>query len=299
MMGWQDTMDLGSIGSGYFTESSHSPNSFFAENPLTSSAEFFLDASLGFSDPPNVSKQRGMSRDLHITPPSSVDHTFGSEEDHQSYFSASDFRNIAMEGSIGQLPSPPDIPMNFSNLTHDCTNLAFSILSNLYRLSACASDNSEGIANLPTIDQVLKTNNTAINNVITLLSCSCSRDLHFPILLAVISSKILAWYQAIARIHMPPSDVPIGSALFTETVTHTPIVIGAYKLDGEAEEMMKTQLVLSELRKMGKLVEKFIEKFCEGRDIVESNDVGVYLALGTFLKTRLRDAVEELERRTS
>jgi len=32
MMGWQDTMDLGSIGSGYFTESIHSPTFFFAEN---------------------------------------------------------------------------------------------------------------------------------------------------------------------------------------------------------------------------------------------------------------------------
>lgn len=67
-----------------------------------------------------------------------------------------------------------------------------------------------------------------------------------------------------------------------------PLTLGAYTLDGEYEARMKVQLVLGELRKVEVSVGKFGERFCKG---VED---GVYAALETFLRSRLRETVQEL-----
>lgn len=67
-----------------------------------------------------------------------------------------------------------------------------------------------------------------------------------------------------------------------------PLTLGAYPLDGDYEARVKVQLVLGELRKVDVLVEKFGERFCRG---VED---GVYAALETFLRSRVRETVLEL-----
>ncbi len=72
---------------------------------------------------------------------------------------------------------------------------------------------------------------------------------------------------------------------------HTPITLGAYKLDGEDEERVKVQLVLSELRKVEKLEKKFCGEVCTGEDGDREGerDGGVYLAVKAFLRTRLKE----------
>lgn len=67
-----------------------------------------------------------------------------------------------------------------------------------------------------------------------------------------------------------------------------PLALGAYPLDGEYEARVKMQLVLGELRTVEVLVGKFGERFCGA---VED---GVYAALETFLRSRLRETVLEL-----
>jgi hypothetical protein len=171
--------------------------------------------------------------------------------------------------------------------SHDCTQFAFQILNSLYSppLSQPAFDDFNGTADgLPTLDAVLSANKAAVESLSALLGCPCSANPHFSTTIAFSITKILAWYQAIAGV---AQDIvsPINTRM--EAFTHTPILLGDFKLEVEDEETFRTQIILGELRKVEKLIDMFSECYCKSAS--GGIDYGVYTSLESLLRTRVRD----------
>ncbi len=177
----------------------------------------------------------------------------------------------------------PSAPMP----SHDCTKFAFQILNSLYSppSSQPSFDDFNGTADgLPTLDAVLSANKAAVENLSALLSCPCSANPHFSTTIAFSITKILSWYQAIAGIAQGIVS-PINTRM--ETFTPTPILLGDFKLEAEDEETFRTQIILSELRKVEKLIDVFSACYCSASH--EGIDSGVYTSLEALLRTRVRD----------
>lgn len=181
-------------------------------------------------------------------------------------------------------PSPaPVTPVQ----SHDCTQFAFQILNSLYSppSSQPAFHDFNGMADgLPTLDAVLSANKAAVESLSALLGCPCAANPHFSTTIAFSITKILAWYQAIAGV---AQDIvsPINTRM--EAFTHTPILLGDFKLEVEDEETFRTQIILGELRKVEKLIDMFTECYCKSSS--DGIDSGVYTSLESLLRTRVRD----------
>jgi len=267
------------MSTGYHTDWNQYSRGFYTDDMFAPPTEISLSTPLNLSNP---------STSLHRTA-TSREPIFNRDDDMQNFFNTSDMDSMSvdMRSPSGQLPSPASSAADI--YSHDCMNLAKTTLNNLSLQPPTTS--TSGYPSLPTVDQALTINKTAIENLFVLLCCPCPHDPHLPFIVAVIGSKVLAWYQAVARASTTMPTNPSSRFANTETAAHMPLTLGAYKLDGEYEEKMKVQLVLGELRKVEVLVGKFGERFCTG---IEGDGNGVYSALETFLRSRLRETVEEL-----
>ena len=184
-----------------------------------------------------------------------------------------------------------------SDRHYDCTSLVLASLQRLYFLST-SSCVPKPVSTSPTIDQVLTINKTAIQHVYRLLACSCSRDPSVPLLVAAICAKVFAWYQAIARVNSVNSGSSTTVAVtaissYAETVIHTPVTLGAYQLDGADEERMRTQLMLSEVQKAERLVDKFAERFGWDAEAGPDQAGKADHDPGVCLRTRLQEIASE------
>src|SRR5690606_6812929 len=102
-------------------------------------------------------------------------------------------------------------------------------------------------------------NRAAVNTVTNLLSCNCSFDHDFGILLSLICSKILSSYDAISKGKFsnmgrktsgyPPPESPQPEHFFMDIA----IRVGDYQLEPDAQ--ITVQLILTEVQRVGKLVE--------------------------------------------
>ncbi|KAF2739891.1 Zn-II 2Cys6 regulatory protein [Polyplosphaeria fusca] len=190
------------------------------------------------------------------------------------------------------VPAPlPTPPSSASLQGHDCTQFAFQTLNDLYSPPSSQPSPSDfnGQANgLPTLDAVLSINKAAVEKLFVLLACPCSTNPHFSTTIAFTITKILAWYQAIAGLNQPTVESPTITQM--EAFTHTPTSLGKFTLDSEDEDAIRTNLVLTELRKVEKLIDKFSETYCKKANPAETGiDCGVYTALESLLRTRVRD----------
>ena len=190
------------------------------------------------------------------------------------------------------VPAPlPTPPASASLQNHDCTQFAFQTLNSLYSPPASQPSTSDfnGASNgLPTLDTVLSTNKAAVDKLFVLLGCHCSSNPHFSTTIAFTITKILSWYQAIAGADQSYPDSPVNTPM--EAFTNTPLSLGDFRLDGEDDATFRTQLVLSELRKVEKLIDKFQERYCKTANPAETGiEGGVYTALESLLRTRVRD----------
>lgn len=190
------------------------------------------------------------------------------------------------------VPAPlPTPPTSTTVQNHDCTQFAFQTLNSLYAPPSSPpsavdfNGNSDG---LPTLDAVLSTNKSAVDKLYVLLGCPCSTNPHFSTTIAFTITKILSWYQAIAGVTEQEESSPINTQM--EAFTHTPMSLGDFRLHVEDEDTFRTQLVLGELRKVEKLIDKFSERYCKANNAAETGiEGGVYSALEQLLRTRVRD----------
>jgi hypothetical protein len=188
------------------------------------------------------------------------------------------------------MPAPlPTPPVSASIPNHDCTQFAFQTLNSLYSPPSSqpsANDFNGTSEGLPTLDAVLSTNKSAVDKLYVLLGCPCSVNPHFSTTIAFTVTKILSWYQAIAGVHEQEDSVNTSMEAFT----HTPISLGDFRLEVEDEETFRAQLVLGELRKVEKLIDRFSERYCKSANAAETGiEGGVYFSLEQLLRTRVRD----------
>lgn len=240
--------------------------------------------------------------------------------------------------------NPPVLESSYSPLvtsrptgeSHDCVGLALTTLSSLYQLSVAnqvsscnkQDDKLAGASAAqsagPTIDQVFQVNSAATTSTLTLVSCSCRKDHCFPILMGLIYSKILTWYQAIVGIADPvvnnldesystTTRNANGGGIFREettTIVPRPFSTGTYRLDEEIGWTVINQLVLHELRELAESVRTFFSSMlCAGNANGNGNRSGfptsgdaqsaneqVALRMGAVLEARLRCTMQEIER---
>jgi hypothetical protein len=159
----------------------------------------------------------------------------------------------------------------------------------------------------PTIDQVLQVTSFATKNTMNLISCPCTKEPCFPILMPLIYFKILTWYQAIVRIH-DPAWLGVGHTSSKASVVPRPLSIGTYKLEEEVGKLMTHQLVLNQLREMAKSVKMFLDIFYGGGAHVHLNETDHHpdglggnrdpfqLRMGLSLDARLKYTIQEVER---
>ncbi|KAH8727657.1 hypothetical protein GQ44DRAFT_611294 [Phaeosphaeriaceae sp. PMI808] len=189
------------------------------------------------------------------------------------------------------VPAPlPTPPISVTSQSHDCTQFAFQTLNSLYAPPSSqppANGFGGGLEGLPTLDAVLSTNKSAVDKLYVLLNCPCSANPHFSTTIAFTVTKILSWYQAIAGVN-DQEDSSANTQM--EAFIHTPISLGDFRLEVEDEDTFRTQLVLGELRKVEKLIDKFSERYCKNANSTETGiDGSVYGALEQLLRTRVRD----------
>lgn len=135
------------------------------------------------------------------------------------------------------------------------------------------------------LDEVLRLNQTAISHISLVLSCPCSLDDNFALLIAQVAAKVLAWYQAI----LDDSEDPDMNAMRVKVL---PIKIGQYEPDLKEHGKMVAQMVVIDLAKVGKLVENFAQRYCGGeRQRGGEIEQPLYVSLESLLRKKLNDTL--------
>ena len=207
-----------------------------------------------------------------------------------------------------------------------------------------------------TLDHILQANKAALPTVQQLTSCPCSnKDSHLVFLYASIISKIIFWYRVAGRIiGAATAQIPNNSSSYTsstltdtdEDVNYTqtndvqqgesidsslndvtpspaaylPFTIGTFELEATDRAVLSCELLLSELRKITRLLDHFQmermdsieeqEEEIDERNIRERNFNavgieernggrkaqmgGIYPMLGTWLKRELQKTFQSV-----
>lgn len=91
---------------------------------------------------------------------------------------------------------------------------------------------------------------------------------------------IVSWYRSIFC-NLPTATRPAA-----------PITLGAYRLDDADEKCVKLQVALNELKK----VDSLIVRMCQILSSYAQQEARIYADLVTFLRRKLREIIEELQR---
>ncbi|CAI7622344.1 unnamed protein product [Penicillium glandicola] len=113
---------------------------------------------------------------------------------------------------------------------------------------------------------VLKNNKDAGMSVCRMLQCACALRPQNQLILAIICSRLVAWYRAMIRacfLNGPSSftgdsrkSAPDEDPTLLEKVVHQPVTIGDHSVDDQALGLsIQAQVTLGELRHMQRLVE--------------------------------------------
>ena len=187
------------------------------------------------------------------------------------------------------VPAPlPTPPASIERSTHNCTSFAFQILNSLYtppetRHFGAFTSATDGS---PTLESVLSANKAAVERLYALLNCDCTYDPHFSAVIDLSITKILSWYQDIARVHCQRRFS--SSEIKTEPLPQQ--AIGPGSLESEAESTYRTNIVLSELPKIEKLIDRFSKRYCRAGNEAETGiGSGVYLSMEASLRVSVRE----------
>lgn len=200
-----------------------------------------------------------------------------------------------------QIPGPTTLPGGGSPDGDRCVRLATETLSSLYEMPATQIDPNNG-SKQPSVDQALATAARAVQSMHDLVSCSCPKDFYLPMIIVLLASKILAWYQAIAIIRDPYIDLcPESSKRCTrEMVVDGPLTLGTYQLDDEVCWVLRNQIVLGQLQRLSDIMRNF-----HALPLLGCGEAGLNLPegarlqaeLGGHLKSRLQFTIQEVEGR--
>ncbi|KAI8936518.1 hypothetical protein NX059_006923 [Plenodomus lindquistii] len=196
------------------------------------------------------------------------------------------------------LPTPPPPPANVSVPRHDCTSYAFQTLRSLYTPSISGSltvDFASFPDELPTWTDTLSITKSAVESIHNLLDCSCSVNPHFSSTTSLVISKVLSSYESMAgvdernRIHSRSAQVGNSAQTSNPKITT--------KVSSDHEMSLRTNIVLSELRRVEKLVDKFSERYSKHDNSLEFGiESGIYQAMEAELRTRVRDTFKVIMR---
>lgn len=188
--------------------------------------------------------------------------------------------------------------------SHCCSALAHSTLESL-RIIGPDSTQPWPSVETKSLDSVLSTTKLAVGSVLQLLSCPCSSDPHLAMLYSSITAKILNWYQMAAGVSpaapslSPSSSSTYSSPLSTPGSEHStfsvqmqPLKFGQYQFDEAEQERLRRQVVLTELKKCGQLVEALASWRGDGQS--EQAEF-LYDVLGAWLKSELHKTLAEVE----
>ena len=180
----------------------------------------------------------------------------------------------------------------------DCASLVGSTLVNLHSLRVSSGTCSTKVPDqctqpINSIEQVLMTNKAAMVCMDKTLACPCSHNPHYALTLALMCHKILVRYEAIIK--TPTTSIPEDpQSPRPENFSATPITVGAYTMDAEDERRLKIQLVVNELRKMKRVIERYEEKYCAGIDGEKGQRNSIYSALENFLRSDLKEKLKNM-----
>ena len=205
---------------------------------------------------------------------------------------------------------------------HSCYTLAKSTLDDLH----CDLDHGKGSTSSGTLDltppltsstsisslsfdRVLCKTRSAVRNANQLRRCKCSNDPYLALLSAAILSKALVWYQVLAGMKRPMVSVESPSELSRHEArspdfARFPHAIGDFDLEQEDRESLARQLLLKEVQKLSSILDTFSNSEREslaGRDLgdehnqfLDERTSGLYLMLGTWLKTEMTRTIREI-----
>ncbi|MCJ1324212.1 hypothetical protein MMC10_000874 [Thelotrema lepadinum] len=207
-----------------------------------------------------------------------------------------------------------------------------------------STDSSQTCQQLPTLtfDHILAANKTAMSIARQVISCRCAaKDPHLTFLHASVFSKIIFWYRVASRI-ISAAAVNIPDDLNKQTapshddslnnmdehlngasqignqsssdghfslnpVTVLPFTIGAFELESVDRAILSCELLLSELRKVGRLLEVFQAGQADWRNEVSTEGPqvsapaagegpmgGLHAMLGKWLKRELQKTFESI-----
>ncbi|CAK4015360.1 Aflatoxin biosynthesis regulatory [Lecanosticta acicola] len=194
------------------------------------------------------------------------------------------------------IPAPTPLPSG--NDGDRCVRLATETLSSLYEMPAIQIDSTG--AKQPSVDQALATAARAVQTMHDLVSCSCPKDFYLPMIVVLIASKIVAWYQAIAVIRDPYVELPEGKRCTNESVVDGPLTLGTYQLDDDVCWALRNQIVMGQLQRLNDIMARY--------QAVPSGDASsptahlpegarLQASVGGHLRTRLQFTIQEIENR--
>ncbi|KAF1813475.1 hypothetical protein P152DRAFT_457837 [Eremomyces bilateralis CBS 781.70] len=177
---------------------------------------------------------------------------------------------------------------------HDCMNLGITALQNLYGVAELAQSTLSA-------DRILDRNRKAIDAISQLVDCECSADPELALLLSLIISKVLRTYRTVTAQRSSScssSSSVSGSSqesLFNQGDMDAAFTLGSYRLDEEDEESIKMQLILRQLKRMGSLVDRFVDVYSRQR----MHGSHISGALTTFVRGEFKASLKESTDRLS
>ncbi|KAI9712187.1 MAG: hypothetical protein M1828_001748 [Chrysothrix sp. TS-e1954] len=162
-------------------------------------------------------------------------------------------------------------------------------------------DINAGLQLLPSLDKVLHANKSALSGVVKLLDCSCAQRPYLATLYMSIISKIMSLYEIASVADMPSSEHSTSNSRSsqhpnsTRLTQSTVIRVGVFHLDEDDQASLQRNILLRELRKMERAVEKFAS-LCSNEAYNHDTSVRQWHSVAvTMLRTELRRIYKNCE----
>lgn len=180
--------------------------------------------------------------------------------------------------------------MDDRQLPCDCFAVCLQVLQSLHNHSMLISASQHGN---PPFDVVLTINREAINTCSHMLGCThCvlkSGKSISTMMLATIFGKVISLYRATCHSRIePPLDTNHTSVQLT---------FGAYTVTGENRQLLEIEILLLELRKLERTLQRYSERFHDNQSSQKEDEAGVYGALTAYLDVNLQQILDFLQAR--